>query len=1101
MRKDQHVRVRERHGLGFVLCVALACSAAIAASAAAQATTGTILGKVVDSDGLVLPGATVTVTSTETAQTRTVETDGSGSYIVTALQPGIYQVDVSLSGFRPFRQEAFRLATAQNARVDARLTIGGVTESVEVVANAVRVDTRSSAVVTNIDTQRMAELPMINRSVLSMAALAPGITEVTVPDAVTNQRTAAGEVVSAAMGGRTNQNDIQLDGATLTTTLYNRPSNLPSPDSIQEFQVLTNSYSAEFGRGGGTSMIAITKSGTNTFRGASWEYHRNDGLNGKDYFATSKPYMNRNQFGGNLGGPIVRDRTFFFFNYEGLRFNQEQILTFNPPTAAMRAGDFSIDRFGAPQTTIIYDPLTQQPFPGNRIPSNRFDPLALKVLSYVPLPNQADGVYNSLIKRDTRGDQASVKIDHKLTQANSLNVRYYREYSSTPVTGSDIEAFHTRIGNTVNTWTISDTHLFGNGMVGEGRVSLSSIITEGDLNPAAAIHPRDFGFKLDMAEADYIAKLPTVAVTGNGGAFNFSATESPWYEAARMRTLNYRLAAQAGRHNVKGGMEYLWRRSRTLRQQASTGGSFAHNGASTRRLSDGNGGLGMADFLIGRPTNFSQATQFNKSEYVATTHLFVQDDIRLNRVTFNLGLRFDVEVPWKEDFDRGGIYVRGQKSTRYPQAPVGLVYPGDEGIPSGFVPTTYKLLPRTGFAIDLRGDGRTALRGGYGMFGSSEPAIGTSIAQEVPPFHPSISFSDPFSLADPWGPNRTPVFPYVRNQQGEGLFPATAFSLEVRDPEWRPGDIHQYNLTFQQQLGDQVVVSAGYVGSRGRNLTQVRNLNLAAFIPGQSTTANIQARRPDQSFTNIIQSFRGSWSDYDSLQVTAMKQYSNSYTLQLTYTLGRTYDDGNIGEHATSVQDPTNPRADNAISSRDRTHVLRLNGLYELPRLQEKPAVMRLIVGGWRLAGIMSYMSGTPVNVTSGVDRALTGCGGCAGQRPNLNGDPTLSGDRSFEDKIAQWFNTDRVTLWTLPELGQYGNAPRNPIRGPSSFNTDMSLTKIFRLSSANSQRLEVRIEAFNVFDNVQLNNPNGAMNNANFGRITSARPPRVMQVAARFEF
>ena len=1086
-----------------VVLVVLAVVTLMATPVAAQSTTGVILGRITDPQGLALPGATVTATNTETGQARTVVTDSEGTYFIGALQVGLYRIDVTISGFRSFQQEAFALSAAQNARVDAQLAVGGVTEAIDVVGNRPRVDTRSSAVVTTVNLQRMQELPMLNRSVLSMAVLSPGITEVTVPDAVTNQRTSAGEVVSAAMGGRTNQNDIQLDGATLTTTLYNRPSNLPSPDSIQEFQVLTNSYSAEFGRGGGTSMLAITKSGTNTLRGGAWEYHRNDALNGMTIFATSKPYMNRNQFGANLGGPIRRNQTFFFFNYEGLRFNQEEILLFNPPTAAMRAGDFSRDRFGNPQTAIIYDPVTQQPFPGNQIPASRFDPLALKVLSYVPLPNQPGGVYNKLIKRSTTGDQVTVKVDHKLSQANTVSVRWYRDYASSPVavSATNIEEFYTRIGNEVNTWTMSDTHLFANGMVGEGRASFSRIITEGDLNPAAAISPRAFGFGLDMSETGYIEKLPTVSVTGNGGAFNFNATESPWFEGARMRSANYRLSWLTGRHSVKVGYEYLWRRSRTLRQQASTGGNFVHNGASTLRRSDGNGGLGMADFLLGRPSTFSQATQFNKSEYVATNSFFAQDDIRVKRLTVNLGVRLDIEPPWKEDFDRGGTYVPGQKSTRYPQAPVGLVYPGDEGIRPGFVPTSYKVLPRTGFALDLRGDGRTALRGGYGMFGSSEPAIGTSISQEVPPFHPSINLADPFSLADPWGPNRTSVFPYTRNDQGEGLFPANPFSLEIRDLEWQPGDVHQFNLTFQHQLGDQIVVTAGYVGSRGRNLTQVRNLNLAAFIPGASTTQNVDARRPNRSFTNIIQSYRGSWSDYDSLQVTAQKQYANNYTLQVVYTLGRTYDDGNIGEHATSVQDPRNPRLDHAISSRDRTHVLRLNGMYELPRLENKPAVVRLAAGGWRLAGIMSYLSGTPVNVTSGVDRALIGCGGCAAQRPNLNGDPTLPGDRSRDEKIAQWFNTNSVSLWTLPDLGQFGNAPRNPFRGPSTFSTDMSLAKILRLSSLNNRRLELRIEAFNVFDNAILNNPNGVMNNANFGRIIEARAPRVMQVSARFDF
>ena len=324
----------------WLVILSLAIGAFIAAPAAAQSITGTILGNVTDGDGLALPGATVTATNTETGATRTVVTDGEGAYLIGALQIGLYRVDVTMDGFRSFQQEQFSLASAQNARVDARLAVGGVTEQVDVVANAVRVDTRSSAVVTNVDRQRMDELPMLNRSVLTMAVLAPGITEVQVPDAVTNQRSAP-VVTSASMGGRTNQNDTQLDGATLNVSIHNRPSNLPSPDSIQEFQVLTNSYSAEFGRGGGASMVAITKSGTNIFRGGVWEYHRNDGLNGMNYFAVTKPYMRRNQFGANLGGPILTDKTFFFVNYEGLRFDRQQEQLFTPPTPAMRAGDFS----------------------------------------------------------------------------------------------------------------------------------------------------------------------------------------------------------------------------------------------------------------------------------------------------------------------------------------------------------------------------------------------------------------------------------------------------------------------------------------------------------------------------------------------------------------------------------------------------------------------------------------------------------------------------------------------------------------------------------------------------------------------------------------
>jgi hypothetical protein len=1085
--------------------LSLAIGAFIAAPAAAQSITGTILGNVTDADGLALPGATVTATNTETGATRTVVTDSEGSYIIGALQIGLYRVDVTMSGFRSFQQGQFSLSSAQNARVDARLAVGGVTEQVDVVANAIRVDTRSSSVVTNVDRQRMDELPMLNRSVLTMAVLAPGITDVAVPDAVTNQRSAP-IITSASMGGRTNQNDTQLDGATLNVSVHNRPSNLPSPDSIQEFQVLTNAYSAEFGRGGGASMVAITKSGTNSFRGGGWEYHRNDGLNGMNYFAVTKPYMRRNQFGANVGGPIVRGETFFFVNYEGLRFDRQQEQLFTPPTPAMRAGDFSLDRFGNPMTTIIYDPLTQQPFPGNRIPADRMDPMALRLLEYANLPNQPNGVYARNVDIPTRGDQVSVKIDHKLSQSNTVGVRFYRDYTKEDEI-SQVPIFTSYIGNEVRSWSITNTHVFGNGMVAEGRLAITKVETLSDLAPAAKIDAKDLGFNVQKTESHYVPQYPQFAVTGAGGAFQINPPAAPRWDRSLMNGGNYKLSWVRGRHNMKVGYEYLYRHWRTLRQHAGTSGSWGHNGQSTRRTSDGNGGLGMADFLLGRPSSFSQSTAFDKNDYSPLHTIFMQDDLRMSRLTLNLGLRYEIEVPWKIVENRGATFVSGQQSERYPQAPEGLVFLGDPGVPDTMIPVQQEVLPRVGFALDVRGDGRTALRGGYGKFGYTQGAIVPSQNNELPPFHPIVNLNDPYSLLDPWGPNRTSPFPYQRNNAGEGLFPSTPIPMQVLDTRWRPGHTHQFNVTFQQQLGDQVVVSAGYVGSRARNMSRRESQNLAVFIPGASTAGNIDSRRPLRRFGSVVThiSDPGSWTDYNSLQVTAMKQYANNYTLQMTYTLGRSYDDGTVANESDSIapQDPNNWEADRGVSSNDRTHVLRLNGMYELPRLLGSPAVVRMVGGGWRLAGIMSYLSGTPITVFSGVDRALTGCGnGCSGQRPDLNGDPTLPSNRSSEEKIAQWFSTS-PTVWTLPAQGQYGNAPRsmNSFRGPGRFSTDMSLTKIFRLSSVNNRRFELRLEAFNVFDQLLLGMPNGTRNAATFGQITTAALPRVVQIAARFDF
>jgi hypothetical protein len=1041
----------------------------VAVSATAQITTGTISGNVTDQANLALPGAAVTITNTETGATRNVTTDAEGVYLVTALPPGLYRVNVTLDGFSSFRQDEFRLAVGQNARVDARLAVGGVAEEVEVVGRALRVDTRSSAVLTVVDPQRMQQLPMLNRSVLSLVELAPGITSVSIPAAVVDQRSAP-TIVGAATGARTNQNDIQLDGASLTTSLYNRASNLPSPDSVQEFQVLTNSYSAEFGRGGGVSMMAVTKSGTNVFRGGAWEYHRNDALNGANYFALTKPYMRRNQFGGNLGGPIKRDRTFFFVNYERLRLDTQSVLLYEPPNAAYRAGDFS----GLDEPII--DPLTGEPFPGNQIPASRFDPMALRVLDlFVPLPNQPDGSYNENTDRRTDGDQLTIKIDHKLSDANNLNVRWYRDVTSGVAASGDIQATWSRNSNLLDSWTISDTHIFNSRMVGEGRVSFSMIETRQPTSPEAMMSPRDLGAVYDQ-DGD-TPRLPNIFVEGLGGEFGISHN-NPWTERSRLNGGNYKISWIAGRHNVKFGFDFL-QQSQRLFTQWFASGSFDFEGEST--------GIGMADFLLGLPSGFEQAAVLNNLERVKTWSGFVQDDIRMNRVTLNVGARIERAEPWKEDRAREATYVRGQQSTRYPQAPAGLVYPGDEGIIPGLVPAVNRFYPRLGFALDVRGDGRTALRGAYGQFGAVEGSISVAIANEVAPYTPVLSFT-PHSFRDPYGQDVTSPFPYVLNDSGEGQFPDSPTSLELVSRDWRPGRMHQFNLTLQQQIGNDIVVSAGYVGSRGRDLTTLRPANLAPWSPGASNQ-NVQQRRPDPNFQAITLTTTGSWSDYDSLQLIATKQYTRGFTLQGTYTLGRTYDDGNVGEAGSTVMNPDDPRADHARASNSRTHVLRVNGMWELPLLEGRPAAVRHLAGGWRLAGIMSLMSGTPVNVTSGVDRLFLGGGGIGAQRPNLNGDPDLPTDRSRDELIEMYFNTNRETMWTLPDFGQFGNAPRNVIIGPGRFNTDLSLTKQFRWSGGSSRRIEVRIEAFNVFDTVNLGNPNGNRNTPTSGASRAPAP------------
>jgi hypothetical protein len=1061
---------QHRRLAGATVLLLLLVIGVLATPSHAQVTTGTILGSITDEAGGVLPGATVTITNTDTGSTRTVPSGNDGTFLVSALPPGPYRVNVTLDGFRSFRREGLRLEVGQNARVDVRLLLGALTEEVVVTASAPLVDTRSSSVGMVVDSRRMEELPLLNRSTLSLAQLSPGISNVSLPQAVKDQR--QGPSIEGG-GSGSNQTNVQLDGAQFTSSLFNRPQNLPSPDSIQEFQVLTNSYSVEYGRASGPVMLAITKSGTNNVHGGLWEYFRNDRLNATNFFAPSKPVLRQNQFGGNLGGPLRPDRSFFFLNYEGLRIREQALLRYFSPTAAQRAGDFSAS------SRPIIDPLTGQPFPGNRIPLDRFDPMALAILdTYIPLPNQGAEV-NSLVARPTDGNQVTLRVDHKLADPNNVSVRWHRNKMAGISGFSQIAALDAERGNLIDSWTISNTHIFGSALLGEGRVSFTTIESAGPASEANR-SPRDLG---GLYEQDGPVPLaPDITVSG---AFTMSQLH-PWLERSRFLKFDYKMSAVTGVQTIKFGVEGH-RLNQMTQVQWKSSGRFQFTGTFT--------GSPLADFMIGRPTIFDQLTMLDNSQRSRTWAAFVQDDVRFGRLTVNLGLRFERFEPWEDDRGRLAAFRPGQQSTRFPNAPPGLVFPGDAGIEDGLHPPSNDFHPRVGLAWDVRGDGRTAVRAGYGLFSEVVFSQNASTsASTAPPFAPGLVFV-PHSLSDPYR-GRTSPFPLADPDEGEAVFPVP-MTITTIAQDFRPGRVQQFNANIQQQIGEDLGIQVGYIGSRGRDLRGVRELNAAVFRAG-ATLANTQQRRPilPEYYASINEVAAERRSSHDSLQVSVTKRYSRGYTFQVAYALSRTMDDG-AGGAVPIPQNPADLAAEWALSSFHRRHVLRVNGMWQLPSMQDRSTVVRHVLGGWRLAGIASMLSGSPFTVTSGADIALLGTG-ASNQRPNLVGDPELDG-RSRDERIQRYFNT---AAFARPAAGQFGNAPRNVLTGPGSFRVDASITKEFRpWQSASDRRIAFYAEAFNLFNTVNLGNPVANMNSPAFGRILTAGDARVVQLGLRFGF
>ncbi len=1065
-----------------VLWIAAACFTS-AAAVNAQ-TTATLLGQITDPSGTPVAGAAVKVENTGTGLTRETRSNSAGEYLIPTIPTGVYQVTVTASGFKTFVQSGVQLPVEQNIRVDAHLQIGQVTETINVAANVVNVDTESATLGATVDNVRVANLPLNGLQVLSLATILPGVGQASLPVVVTNSRGGPNMSIS---GSRTNNLNVMLDGSTFITAKHGSSQNLPSPDTLDEFRILTNSYSAEYGRTSGGVILAVTKSGTNQFHGSLFEFLRNDALNARSAFAATKPFLRQNQFGGTVGGPVRlphydgRNRTFFFFSYEGLQIRQQSLNTFSPMTAAERSGNFATSK------TAIKDPLTGLAFPGNQIPSSRFDPMAQNILKdYIPVLVNGQPQLQSLVSIPQSRNQYTFKGDHRFSTSDNLWIRYFRNLDGTPVNlsgGGNIYALASPRDNLVQSAAVSENHTFSPSLLNEAHASYTRIDNYG---PASAANqtPQELGGNYNQDGP--IPFAPSVTVQGR---FTMIPNQ-PWKEVDNLFQLDDKLSWIHGRHAIKAGVMVLYFRT-FLQTQFQTSGVYNFDGTAT--------GNSAADFLLGKPISFSQASIYNDSPRGGSAEFFVQDDIAVTRrLKINLGLRYNDPIPWHERFDHLALIIPGKQSTKYSQAPAGLLYPGDPGIPGSLIqPDRNDFAPRIGFAWDLFGNGRTAVRGAYGLFYVPEYAFYIDRTYENPPNQAGILLSSPPSMSNPFQGRNDP-FPYTPDPN-HPVF-VTPIEAFTPNPNLRDGYSQQFNLNLQHQFGADLVVQAGYVGQLGRKLSQLRDINAAVYGPG-ATAANAQQRRPylPQYYSDIGQLNSDANSNYNSLQALAQKRFSHGYTVQVSYTYSKSIDNASLGiAGSTVLQNPNNyGEGERGLSDFDQRHLLRINGVWDIPFLQ-KHGWMTTAFGGWRISGIVNYSAGLPFTVVSGRDIALEGLGRNDGaQRPNVIGIGSLDTERSRTDQIAQYFN---AAAFALPPTGQYGNSGRTSLIGPGSFNTDIGLMKNFRMPREFGS-LQFRGEIFNVANYVNLSQPISNMNSPTFGKITGSGAARVVQFALRYDF
>jgi hypothetical protein len=1081
------------------LCLLGVLSTATAETA--QTTTGGFIGTITDSAGGVLPGASVRLTNIDTNATLVVRADDTGTYVAPSLPPGAYAIQAEVTGFKQKVVGGLRLLANRTVRVDLVLEPGAITEAVEVSAGAPVVNTESATIGNVLESRTITTLPLNGRTIDRLIRISAGVTT----DSASNPRVAG----SAYWGGihfnvdGVGYNDTGNGGAAYS--FRNGAATLPSIDTVAEFKIDSNSQKAEFE--GSASVTIVTKSGSNALHGSALLFNRNKALAAKNFFATAlpKPPFNRNEFGFTLGGPVRRDRTFFFGSYEGLRERFPRVNTLSAATAAMREGDFS----GLP---MIIDPQTGQPFPNNRIPGSRIDSRARALLDYVPLPNEpgagpAGTLNNYIVTVENVSDinRFGGRLDQRLSARDtvwgSVNYSkgspYFIAQNFPPAYGSWSDGgYETRNVNLTYTRTFS-AHAVNELRYGWfGHTSVRTGMNT-DFDPRS-IFP-------DLPGPLAIGGLPNVNIAGHvsigdyggfhgGGQFTHQLIDNFTYVL--------------GRHTLKAGLDTGFYSvdspSQTfgmlsgLAQNAGLG-RFDFNGRYTNHnpAAAAQPAHAFADFLLGYPVFTYRSTPSPGLVFEQTrASVYAQDDWQVTpRLTVNLGLRYLVQTPWTErdgnvanfDFASSRLVIPGDRLPPAAEPRLVQAYPivtsQQAGAPTEAIETDWNNLgPRVGVAFRPFESDRTVLRGGVGLFYNTLPLyIGFR----------QLGFSNaPFLLAETFeaAPGRAPSLTLARPFPGEGeISPNPAINAVQRDIQ--NSRSLQWNVTVERELGRNVGVRASYVGNETTHLPW---FNHSVNVPQQQAPGAVQPRRPYQPWSNILVLSSSGRSTLHQLQLEAIKRYSNGLAFQAEYSWTHSRDNTPI---VGGPQNPYDPAADWGNSDQVRRHIFALAYSYELPFGAGKPfardatGLVGQLVGGWELAGIAYVRSGVPFSVVFNATQP-----GWFSGRADLVGDPTLPrADRSIDG----WFNPG---AFAVPAPFTYGNSPRNVLFGPGDVVIDLSVIKNVKVRG--EVTAQFRAEFFNFPNHANFGNPAANISvPATAGRIFGAGDPRQVQLGVRVFF
>lgn len=1111
----------------------------------AQDATGRVIGTVVDPSGAVLVGAKVTVTNTETKVNRETTTGSDGTYQVLLVPVGIYRVAAEAPGFRRVVTSDAPLRINESLRIDVKMEVGSTSEVIQVEANASGVETVVATLGGSVTSQQIQGMPLNGRNVLDLALLQPGV----IPSS------AGGAGSFSIAGGRQDSVNYVLDGGVNTNLLNNGVVFNPNPDTVEEFRILTSNYTAEYGRNAGGVVSVVTKSGTNLFHGSAFDYLRNDALNANAFFNNAaglpREILKRNQFGGTLGGPVEipkilngKDRVFFFFGYQGQRQTQLQTTSkVNVYTPAELAGDFSKTNNGSPDPGVV-SYLQKNPFfqanPAlaalGIIDPTKINSVAQNYIKAGLIPTSASGFLISQgSARDDR-DEITEKTDLNITSNDRLSVTLGYQKSTTldPFSAVNVPGFSVTGGAKRYFGSATYTKLFGANKINEFRFTAQ---------------------RNDGLQASPATKLPTAAQLGLGITpdnpsgppilgFNSGMTvgfspQGPTNLIDNTYTWSDTFSWTHGRHSAKMGFSYTPYQNNTI-YDFYVNGQYFFSGKTA------NGGIGSsndrADFLLGLP---DELLQFGEAPSNIRSHnisFFAQDEWKVRKnLTVTLGLRYEYSSPKLDLQGRSFSLALGQQSTVFTKAPKGLLFPGDANAPVGAnFPDKNDWAPRLGFAWDPKSNGKTSIRGGVGVFYDILKAEDNLQYNGQAPFYGFADlFFDPLSknpttqtnyytapFVAAGVPNSFPSKPPAKNLDfgAAGFLPFGGGGVYFVDPHLRTPYIYQYNLSLQQELRPNLVAEVSYVGSSSHKLTGLTDTN--PFILG--TTKRVYNAQPgagsaDFSYLDTFGNVGGA--HYNSMQASLTKRnteirYLGRTSFLLAWTYGKSIDNESGFRTGNGRVPFYNWNQFRSVSDYDLTHYVSFSGAWELPFDRAWQGGPKKLTKGWILYPIISYRTGLPLDVKSGISRSRTRTGPSAAGDPNLVRANLVAPVTYYDAHTVQalngrtgnfYFNPTAFSTAAFSASGfdpvnnaaqrTYGTLGRNAFRGPDRFNTNMAIAKNTSIIGENRLNAEFRADFFNMFNNTQFSNPSTSITSGVFGQISSTAAPRIIQLALRLSF